>query len=85
MKYEVLHNLHPALEDGTDKGFRNVGKPQSDAGEIHKRIHKRFKTRRKFEIKWITCLLSHVLFAFRKGDMERDSVGGTVTTIWDGI
>ena len=31
--------LHPALEDGTDRGFRNVGKPQSDAGEIPKRIH----------------------------------------------
>ena len=31
--------LHRALEDGTDRGFRNVGKPQSDAGEIPKRIH----------------------------------------------
>ena len=30
----ILHTLHPALEDGTDRGFRNVGKPQSDAGEI---------------------------------------------------
>ena len=28
--------LHPALEDGTDRGFQNVGKPQSDAGEIPK-------------------------------------------------
>ena len=35
----VLHILHPALENGTDRGFRNVGKPQSDAGEIPKRIH----------------------------------------------
>ena len=33
--------LHPALEDGTDRGFRNVGKPQSDAEEIPKRIHTR--------------------------------------------
>ena len=32
----------PALEDGTDRGFRNVGKPQSDAGEIPKRIHTKF-------------------------------------------
>ena len=32
----VVHILHPALEDGTDRGFRNVGKPQSDAGEIPK-------------------------------------------------
>jgi len=47
----ILHTLHPAFEDGTDRGFRNVGKPQSDAGEIPKRIHKIFKTRRKFEIK----------------------------------
>jgi len=34
-----LRTLHPALEDGTDRGFRNVGKPQSDAAEIPKRIH----------------------------------------------
>ena len=37
---DVEYTLHPALEDGTDSGFRNVGKPQSDAGEIPKRIHK---------------------------------------------
>jgi hypothetical protein len=36
---DVKYTLHPALEDGTDRGFRNVGKPQSDAGEIPKRIH----------------------------------------------
>jgi len=30
---------HPAFEDGTDRGFRNVGKPQSDAGEIPKRTY----------------------------------------------
>jgi hypothetical protein len=30
---------HPALEDGTDTGFRNVGLPKFDAGEIPKRIH----------------------------------------------
>ena len=28
-----------ALEDGTDRGFQNVGEPQSDAGEIPERIH----------------------------------------------
>ena len=38
----ILHTLHPALEDGTDIVFRNVGKPQSDAGEIPKRIHTRY-------------------------------------------
>ena len=37
----ILHTLHPALEDGTDRGFRNVGKPQSEAGEIPRRIHTR--------------------------------------------
>jgi hypothetical protein len=36
---KLPHTLHPALEDGTDRGFRNFGKPQSDAGEIPKRIH----------------------------------------------
>jgi hypothetical protein len=46
-----LNTLHPALEAGTDRGFRNVGKQQSDAGETPKRIHTRFQTRRKFEIK----------------------------------
>ena len=35
------HTLHPALEDGTDRGFRNVGIQQSDAGETPKRIHNR--------------------------------------------
>jgi len=52
MKYFILRTLHPALEDGTDRGFRNVCKPQSDAGEISKRIHTRFKTWRKFKIKY---------------------------------
>jgi len=51
VKYEVLHTSHPAYEDGTDRAFRNVGIQQSDAGEMPKRIHTRFKTRRKFEIK----------------------------------
>ena len=34
-----MSTLHPALEDWTERGFRNVGKPQSDAGKIPKRIH----------------------------------------------
>ena len=49
--YEVLHTSYPAYEGGTDGVFRNVGIQQSDAGEMPKRIHTRFKTRRKFEIK----------------------------------
>jgi hypothetical protein len=43
--------LHPAFEDGPDRGFRNVGKTQSDAEEIPKRKHASFRTRRKSEIK----------------------------------
>jgi hypothetical protein len=42
---------HPAFEDGPDRGFRNVGKTQSDAGEIPRRTYTILKTRRKFEIK----------------------------------
>jgi hypothetical protein len=37
--HHPLSTLHPAFEDGTDRRFRNVGKSQSDAGEIPKRIH----------------------------------------------
>jgi hypothetical protein len=33
------HTSHPALEDGTDTGFRNVSLPKFDAGEIPRRIH----------------------------------------------
>ena len=46
-----LQRLHPAFEDGTDTGFRNVGQLQFDAGEIPKRTYTIFKSRRKFEIK----------------------------------
>ena len=37
------HEGNPALEDGTDRGFRNVGIQQSDAGETPKRIHNKGK------------------------------------------
>ena len=36
------HTSYPAYEDGTDRAFRNVGIQQSDAGEIPKRIYRRF-------------------------------------------
>jgi hypothetical protein len=49
--HHPLSTQHPAFEDGTDRGFRNVGKSQSDTEEIPKRTHTIFKTRRKFEIK----------------------------------
>jgi hypothetical protein len=51
-QYSTHGGSHPALEDGTDTGFRNVGLPKFDAGEIPKRIHTIFHTRRKFEIKY---------------------------------
>jgi hypothetical protein len=45
----ILHR--PAYEDGTDRGFRNVGYQQSDAVKTPKRKHIRYKTRRKLKIK----------------------------------
>ena len=44
------HSLLPALEDGTDTWFRNVGVSHIDAGEIPKRTYTIFKSRRKLEI-----------------------------------
>ena len=43
MKMEQIDTSYPVNEDGTDRVFRNVGIQQSDAGEIPKRIHTRFK------------------------------------------
>ena len=48
MKYFIL-NIQPMKMEQIV--FRNVGIEKSDAGEIPKGIHTRFKTRRKFEIK----------------------------------
>jgi hypothetical protein len=45
----MLHR--PAYEDGTDRGFRNVGYQYSDAGKTPKRKHITYKTRRKLKIK----------------------------------
>ena len=55
------HFIPPAYEDGTDKVFRNVGIYNSDAGEIPKRKHNIFRTRRKFEIENKIYLCSTVL------------------------
>ena len=46
-----IYNSDDAHEDGTDRVFRNVGIYNSDAGELPKRKHNIFRTRRKFEIK----------------------------------
>jgi hypothetical protein len=40
-----LHSLLPAFEDGTDTGFRNVGKLHIDTGDIPKRTYTLFKPR----------------------------------------
>ena len=37
MKYTSY--LFPALKDGTDRGFQNFGRTQTDAGDIPKRTH----------------------------------------------
>ena len=39
--------VHPAFENGTDTGFRNVGQLQFDAGEIPRRKYTLFKSRAK--------------------------------------
>jgi hypothetical protein len=41
--HHPLNTVHPAFEDGTDRGFRNVGKSQSDAREISKRTHTKYR------------------------------------------
>jgi len=46
-----VYTVHPAFEDGTDTGFRNVGQLQFDAGETPRRKYTIFKSRRKSEIK----------------------------------
>ena len=64
--YRAVHSRRyvPALEDGTDRGFRNVGRTQMDAGDIPKRTHTIFKTRRKSEIKIISSYLNLTFFPY---------------------
>ena len=70
--YNIQHTSYPAYEDGTDRVFRNVGIQQSDAGEIPKRIHTIFKTRRKFEIK-NSSLLSDCKLRYGQGVCPRNT------------
>ena len=60
--FQALHRIRPSSL------FRNVGKPQSDAGEIPKRIHTIFKTRRKFEIKNTVYFSSKQESPFKNSD-----------------
>jgi len=48
-RWMVLHS--PAYEDGTESEFRNVGHYNSDAGDLPKKEHITFKTRRKLKNK----------------------------------
>ena len=59
----------PAYEDGTDRVFRNVGICNSDVGELPRRKHTIYRTRRKFEIKNI----SYLLILHRKNSYENAS------------
>jgi hypothetical protein len=45
----TIHIPHPAFEDGPDTGFRNVGKTQSDAGEIPIRTYTIFNKQRNMK------------------------------------
>jgi hypothetical protein len=51
LSLSILHTVQPAFEDGTNRRFRNIGKPLYDAGEIPRRTYTIFRTRRKSEIK----------------------------------
>ena len=53
----ILHP--PAHEDGADRGFRNVGYQNQDAGELPKRKHITYLTRRKLKIKNSVYKLEH--------------------------
>ena len=46
---DIFHSL--AYEDGTDSEFRNVGNWNSDTGELPKKEHITFRTRRKLKNK----------------------------------
>ena len=67
------HTLHPAFEDGTDTGFRNVGQLQFDAEEIPKRTYTIFKSRRKFEIK--KCFFALTFQFIQKPNVKNSACG----------
>jgi len=60
-----------AYEDGTDIVLRNVGIQNSDAGELPKRKHITFRTRRKLEIKNINVLRAWTVVIYK--DLFRTS------------
>jgi len=48
---QFVSSYLPAYEGRKNRVFRNVGIYNSDAGELPRRKHTTFRTRRKFEIK----------------------------------
>jgi hypothetical protein len=70
----ILHL--PAYEDGTDGVFRNVGKQNSDAGELHRKKHTTYRTRRKFEIMRGNCLLQNKCSPMVLNLWDKDPWGG---------
>jgi hypothetical protein len=52
---KLMYTHLPEYEDGINSVFRNVGTENSDVGELPRRKNKKFRTRRKFEIKSTRC------------------------------
>ena len=50
----------PTYEDEIDRVFRNVAIQNSDAGELPRRKHTAYRTRRMFEIEFsLICMYKH--------------------------
>jgi hypothetical protein len=65
----ALHTPHRSFEDGPDRGFRNVGKTQTDAGEIPKKTYTRLRNTYFFSTATMvtrTCLNVTLYSAFGK-------------------
>jgi hypothetical protein len=56
LSLSILHTVQPAFEDGTDRRFRNVGKPQYDAGEIPGRTYTKWYNFQQILIEHKTCV-----------------------------
>jgi len=59
------HTVHPAFEDGTDTGFRNVSQLQFDVGEIPKRT---------YTIPWTTLVKQKVFFYINSAPNQTNSI-----------
>jgi hypothetical protein len=61
LKLSSFYTHLPAYEDGKDRVLRNIGIYNSDAGELPRRKHTTFRTRRKFEIKKRKAVVSVII------------------------